>query len=318
VLLVFGSEAAVRGAIALSRASGLSPLFVGVVVIGTGTSMPELAVSMQAGVAGAPDIALGNVVGSNIINLLLILGLASLIRPMLSPPKVVLRDGGTMLAASALLALLAWGRVITRTEGAFLLVAFVAYVATVFLTDWRRPPEHSIACARATARLADETPSAAGGLLLVPFGLVALVLGAHFTVGEGVKLAETLHLSQAIVGLTVVALGTSLPELLLTMSAAARGETYLAIGQLIGSNIFNILGVIGATAVLHPLAVAPVLAAIDIPVMVAASALLLPLLASQWRLSRAQGALLLASYVGYLVFLAWRQGLLAPAMFGLS
>src|ERR1700687_3354534 len=146
VLLIMGSEATVRGGVAFSRPLGLPPLLIGVFVIGAGTSAPELAVSLQAGLANSPDIALGNVIGSNILNLLLILGLGSLIHPMASPPKVVLRDGGSMLAASVALALMAWGGVITRGEGVFLLVAFAIYVTAAFLTDWRRAPEHSVPC----------------------------------------------------------------------------------------------------------------------------------------------------------------------------
>src|SRR5215472_122034 len=306
LLLIAGSEAAVRGGVAVARSLGVSPLFVGLFVISAATSAPELAVSVRAGLYGASDIALGNVIGSNILNLLLILGLGALIRPMPSPPKVVLRDGGSMLASSVALALMAWGHVINRWEGAFLLVAFVGYVVATLVTDWRRPPEHSVACARALARMAaGETPGPAGFFILV-FGLVSLALGAHFAVAGAVRFAVTAGLSQATVAVTVVAFCTSVPELLLTTIAAARGQTDLAIGHLVGSNTFNILAVVGLTALLRPLPVSPALAGIDMLVMVGASAILLPMLATNWRLSRPQGALLLVSYLGYVVFRAWR------------
>jgi cation:H+ antiporter len=273
---------------------------------------------VRAGLYGASDIALGNVIGSNILNLLLVLGLGALIRPMPSPPKVVLRDGGSMLAASVVLALMAWGHVITRWEGAFLLAAFVLYVVATLATDWRRPPEHSVACARALARMAaGETRGMAGFFILV-FGLLCLLLGAHFAVAGAVRFAMIAGVSQAVVALTVVAFCTSVPELLLTTLAAARGETDLAIGHLVGSNTFNILAVVGLTAVLKPLPVSAALAGIDVLVMVGASAILLPMLATNWRLSRPQGALLLASYLGYVAFLAWRQGLITPALMGVG
>ena len=317
-LLLFGSEAVVRGGVGLSRALGLPPLVIGVLVIAAGTSAPELAVSLQAALDGSPDIALGNIVGSNIVNLLLILGLAALIRPMPSSPKVVLRDGGTLLIASIALVLIARGGVVTRTDGLMLLAGFAAYVVLTFFTDWRRPTEHSVPCARALARFGGEAPSATAGMFILLFGLVGLALGAHFTVGGGLALAREFHVSEALIGLTVMALGASLPELVVTVVAAARGRTELAIGHLIGSSIFNILAALGATAAIRPLTVAPALAAADIFVMLGAGALLLPLLASGWRLSRPQGAMLLASYVGYVVFLAWRQGFVTPAMIGLS
>ena len=316
LLLIAGSEAAVRGGVAVSRALGVSPLLIGLFVISAGTSAPELAVSLRAGIYGASDIALGNVIGSNILNLLLILGVGALIRSMPSPPKVVYRDGGSMLAASVILALMAWGHVITRLEGALLLVAFVFYIAATLVTDWRRPPEHSVACARALARMAAGETSGIAGFAILVFGLLCLALGAHFAVAGAVRFAITAGVSQPVVALTVVAFCTSVPELLLTTIAAARGETDLAIGHLVGSNTFNTLAVVGLTAVIRPLQVSSALAGVDMLVMVGASAILLPMLATNWRLSRPQGALLLASYLGYVALLAWRQGLITSVLTG--
>jgi cation:H+ antiporter len=319
LLLVIGSELAIRGGVALSRAAGVPPLLIGLVVLSAATSSPELAIALRATLGGQPDIALGTVVGSNILNLLLILGVAALIRPMPSPPKVVLRDGGTMLVASVVLALMAWDKMVSRSEGLILLAGFVAYAVIVSLVDWRRPPEHSVHCADALARLGGgETPSAATALFVLIGGLLCLGLGSHFAVGGAISFAAMFHLSPALVGLTILAFGAALPELALIVSASARGETSLAMGQLIGANIFNILAVLGLTATIHPLAVAPAIAAVDILVLVGAGALLLPMLASNWRLSRPQGALLVVSYAGYLAFLAWRQGLWTPHMLGLG
>ena len=317
VLLLFGSEAVVRGGVAISRALGVPPLIVGLLVVTAGTSAPEFAVSLQSGLAGLPDIALANVVGSNILNLLLILGLAALIRPLPSSPKVVLRDGGAMLIGAVALALMAWGGTITRVEGLMMLGAFAAYLAVTFLTDWRRSTEHSVPCARALARLQDGEASGAAGVFILLFGLVGLTVGAHFTVAGAEAMARAFHISEAVIGLTVVALGASIPELVVTLIAAARGQTQIAIGHLIGSNVFNTLGAIGATAALTPLRIAPMLSE-DLLVMAAASAFLLPLLVSSWRLSRLQGAMLAASYACYLVFLAWRQGLVTLPLAGLG
>jgi cation:H+ antiporter len=317
VLLLFGSEAVVRGGVAMARALNVPPLVIGLLVVTAGTSAPEFAVSLQAASAGSPDIALANVVGSNILNLLLILGLAALIRPLPSPPKVVLRDGGAMLFAAVALALMAMTGGITRIAGVAMLCAFALYLVVSFFSDWRRSAEHSVPCARAIQRLQGDTASGTAGVFVFLFGLVGLAVGAHFTVAGAVAVAREFHLSEAMIGLTVVALGASVPELVVTLVAAARGHTQIAIGHLIGSNVFNTLGAIGLTAALFPLRVNPALG-VDLLAMAAASALLLPMLATHWRLTRPRGALLLLSYAGYLVFLAWRQGWVTPAMIGMG
>lgn len=314
-LLVLGSEAAIRGGAGLSRALGLPPLLIGLLIISTGTSAPEMSVALQAAHVGAPDIALGNVIGSNIINVLLILGLAAIIRPMPSPPKVVLRDGGFLLGISLVLVVLAMSGKITQEEGYILLGAYVAYCIVAFITDWRRPSELSVHCARAD-ELKDKT-SAGGTLLLLGFGIACIALGGRLAVDGAMVFARDFGLSQAMVGLTVMAVATSLPELAVITTTAARGYTQIAVGQLIGSNLFNTMAVIGATAAMGTLPVAAVFRSADIYVMAGAAALLIPLLLSNWRLSRPRGALLVLGYCAYAVFLAWRQGLITPAMLGL-
>lgn len=318
VLLLFGSEAIVRGGVGIARAFNLSPLLIGLIVITAGTSAPEFAVSLEAATSGAPDIALANVVGSNILNLLLILGLAALIRPLPSSPKVVMRDGGAMLLSAIALALLARGGAITQLQGIAMLGVFVLYMVVTFFSDWRRSAEHSVPCARAVQRLESSVPgSGVAGLFILLFGLVGLTVGAHFTVAGALATAREFHLPPWTVGLTVVAFGASIPELIVTLVAAARGQTGLAIGHLIGSNVFNTLGALGAAAAIAPLKVAPELTS-DLLAMAAASVLIVPLLVSRWRLSRPRGALLLAGYGCYLIFLAWRQGLVGLQMLGLS
>jgi cation:H+ antiporter len=317
VLLLFGSDAIVRGGVAITRALNLSPLIIGLLVITAGTSAPEFAVSLQAAESGLPDIALANIVGSNILNLLLILGLAALIRPLPSSPKVVMRDGGAMLIAAASLVAMSRGSTITRLDGLILLGGFALYIAAIFFSDWRRSAEHSVPCARAVQHLQNGAPSGTAGVFLMLFGFVGLTVGAHFAVAGAEAVAREFHLSQAAVGLTAVAFGASVPELVVTLVAALRRQTHLAIGHLIGSNVFNVLGALGATAAIVPLKVNPALQS-DLLAMGAASALIVPLLVSRWRLSRPRGALLLLSYACYLLFVAWRQGLVAPSMIGLG
>jgi cation:H+ antiporter len=317
ILLLFGSEAAVRGGVAIARALNMPPLVIGLLVVTAGTSAPEFAVSLQAASAGSPDIALANVVGSNILNLLLILGLAALIRPLPSPPKVVFRDGGAMLLSAVALAIMAATGGITQIEGVAMLVAFALYLVVSFFSDWRRSAEHSVPCARALQRLQGDTASGTAGIFVFLFGLVGVTVGAHFAVAGALAVAREFHVSEAVIGLTVVAFGASVPELFITLIAAARGHTQIAIGHLIGSNVFNTLGAIGVTAALFPLHVNSTLG-VDLLAMAAASALLLPLLATRWRLTRPRGALLLLSYACYLVFLAWRQGWAVPSMVGMG
>ena len=316
LLLVLGSEAVLRGGVWVGRSLGMSPLLIGVLLVSTATSAPELFVSLRAATMGAPDIALGDIVGGNLFNLLFVLGVGALIRPLASPPKVVLRDGGVMLAAALALTFCAFDGVISRSEGLILLGGFFVYIALIVLTDWRRTADHSVPQARAEALSQGEPPPMIAGLFLVILGTILLVLGAHFSVSGGLALARNFNLHEAFVGLTIVALGTALPKLIATVVAAARGQTNLAIGLVIGANTFNLLGVLGLTAIVSPLSVSPGLAAVDITVLTAASALVLPLLAMRWRLSRPRGAFLVLAYAGYLAFVFWRQGLLSLTLFG--
>jgi len=185
-----------------------------------------------------------------------------------------------------------------------------------FATDWRRSSHNSVAECRAHSHTGQV--SGGVGLFLFLFGLVCLFFGAHFIIDGAVAMAEAYRVPQATVGLTVVALGTSLPELAITFLAAARGRSDIAVGQLIGANIFNILFVLGVTASLHPLAIAPTIANVDAPVMAGTAILLIPLLASSWRLTRARGFLLILCYVGYGAFLASRLGYHLPHVPGMG
>jgi cation:H+ antiporter len=309
-LLALGGEAVIRGGVTLKRALGASPVVIGLFALSFGTASPVLAVAVQGAASNLPDMAVGAVIGATLINLLLILGLGALIQPMPSAPKVVLRDGGALLLAAAALVLLALHGTIGRREGALLVGGFVVYAVVAIVSDWRRSPLHSVACAEAEKRSAGERPSAGGGLFALVVGALCLVLGAHFMVGGALGLGGIWHLPVATVALTVVALAASLPVLAVTAVAALRGHTQIAIGHLIAASVFNVFGVLGIAALVRPLTVSPVFAAADVFVVLGAAVLLLPLLSSHWRLSRPKGAMLVLSYCVYLGFLAWRQGLL--------
>jgi cation:H+ antiporter len=298
VLLYLGGEALVRGAAGLASQLGVSTLAIGLTVVAFGTSVPELVVSLDAALTGAPDIALGNVVGSNVANLALILGLAALIRPPTVEAQIVRIDLPVMIVASlALVAMLADGRV-SRADGVVLLVALGAYAVFTLRQAGREAPP--VRDELATAAPPEPDGSGRAGLLLGT-GLALLVVGGHALVSGSVVLAEVLGVGEAAIGLTIVAVGTSLPELATSVVAAARGRGDIAVGNLVGSNIFNILGILGATAVVHPLGQGAI-AGRDLGVMLGVALFVGALLLVRRALGRPEGALLTAIF---LVYSAW-------------
>jgi cation:H+ antiporter len=285
VLLFAGGESLVRGASALAARLGLSPALIGLTVVGFGTSLPELLVSVQAALRGAPDIAMGNVVGSNTANILLIAGVAALLSPIAARTLSMGRDTLWMLAAAVAVLIPAWLGLVSWPLG----LALVAGLA-LYLTLAIRNAENT-----------DETPPGLSPVLTtvtLVLGLAALVGGAHFLVTGSVGLARAFGLSEAFIGLTIVAVGTSLPELATTVVAALRRQSAIAIGNVVGSNIFNVLGILGATALIAPVPVAARFLSFDVPVMIAASVLLVVSLRAQ-RLGRVWGVGLLAAYAAY-------------------
>jgi cation:H+ antiporter len=307
VALVAGAEILVRGASRLATSLGVSPLVVGLTVVAFGTSAPELAVGVSSAMAGQPDIALGNVVGSNIANILLVLGLAAMIAPVMAARRVVRRDVPLMIAASVLLWLMALSGQIDRLEGIVLMGGILAYT-TYLVASSRRE------AAAVRAEFAAEFGVGAGrgvrtvvvNLGLVAGGLVLLLVGADWIVDGAVAMATTLGIPEIVVGLTVVAVGTSLPEIATSVMAGLRGHRDIAVGNVVGSCIFNVFMVLGATAVVAPvpLAVSPALLAVDLPLMVAAALACLPILYSGRRVDRREAALLLGFYGAYLAYLA--------------
>lgn len=312
LLILFGSELTMRGAVGLARAFEVPQLFIGILVISVVTVLPEAFVLFRAMSMASPEIALGGLVGTNIINILFVMGLGALIHPMASPPKVVFRDGGALLLGCVALIACAWTGEVSRQAGALLLLVLIAYVGLVFVTDWRRAPEHSVPLARAKFRSEGEGASVTAALFLLVVGLTMLALGAHLGVLGSIHLATQLGWSEVTVGLTVVALGLSLPKLVVTLISAMRGHASIAVGHLLGAGVFSLFGVLGLAALVRPLVFPAVLADTDVYLLAAASLALLPLLAMRWRLSRPRGILLMIAYGCYLGFLLWRQGLPLP------
>lgn len=311
-MVVIGSEMTTRGAVGLARQFDVPPLTIGIVVIAVLTVIPELFVTLRAVTMGHSDLALGGLVGTNILDILFVMGLGALIHPMASPPKVVFRDGGALLlAALGLIGCAAAGEV-SRPVGGLLLAVFVGYVVLLFASDWRRTADHSVPLARAAFRSEGEMPSLSGAFFVLILGFILLALGSHLGVQGAVHLAALLGWSETTIGLLVLAAGLSSPKLLVTLWAAFRGRTAIAAGHLIGACAFNLTLVLGLTAAIRPLRFPPLLAGHDVFVLAGAALVLIPLLAMRWRLSRPRGLLLILAYGCYLGFVLWRQGLPLP------
>lgn len=308
-LLVLGGEILVRGAVSTAAALGVSPLMIGLTLVGFGTSTPELVTSVQAALVGSPGVAVGNVVGSNICNILLILGLAALVRPVVANPAAFRRDGPVLVAVTLLcLGGLLWGE-IGRVAGALFVALLAAYIGLTWAAERR-------ATADAAAQMhklgvVTSGPDRSGllrGLPMAAAGLVLVVLGAGWLVEAAIVLAEGLGVSDTLIGLTIVAVGTSLPELTASTVAAWRGQGDVAFGNVVGSNIYNILGILGVTALVQPVAVPPAIMAFDGWAMLAATLVLVAVTVTGWRVSRTEGAAMLAAYAAYLGFLVATAG----------
>jgi cation:H+ antiporter len=304
VLLIASGEFLVRGAVGFARALGLSPLFIGLTLVGFGTSAPELVASLIAAFRGAPGIAVGNVVGSNIANILLILGLAALLAPLPVLRQQFHRDAASLGLASALAAAVIATGVVSRLAGGMLMALLLGYVCLAYLSERRTPDSEG-------RRYEDETelhsPPPHGALRPLFTALVALlgvVLGARLLVDASIIVAERFGVPQSVIGLTVVAVGTSLPELAVSAIAAFRGQGAVAVGNVVGSNLYNALGILGATALVHPLQVPTEIARFDVWVMLAATGALLAFMLRGGTLGRTAGGVFLAAYAGYLLSLA--------------
>lgn len=304
VLLVAGAESLVRGAANLAVSFGVTPLVVGLTVVAFGTSAPELAVTLQAAwePGAAADIAMGNVVGSNICNVLLILGLSAVAAPLVVTTRVVWLEVPLMIAAAFAVALVAYDGRIDTFDGILLASALVAYLTFTLVQAMRG---RSLPTA-VQADVPDARPSSAHlNLLLLVAGLLMLTAGSRWMVSSAVEIAAFLGVSELVVGLTVVAVGTSLPELAASILAASRGQRDIAVGNVLGSNIFNSLCVLGFGAAISPngVPVSPSVIAFDLPVMLATSVACLPIFLSGHCIARWEGFLLVGYYLAYTAYL---------------
>ncbi|MEZ5460356.1 calcium/sodium antiporter [Dokdonella sp.] len=305
-VLVIGADLLVRGASRLALRFGISPLVIGLTVVAFGTSSPELAVSVQSGLAGQADIAVGNVVGSNIFNVLAVLGMAALIAPLMVQQQLVRFEVPLLVGLSVLVLVMAQDGRIGTFDGLLLVAGLVAY--TVYVIRQTRREVTAV-----QAEYAKEFSAAPAGWLerlpvqvvLVLGGLGLLVLGATWLVDSAVSIARALEISEVVIGLTIVAAGTGFPELATSVVAAMRGERDIAVGNIVGSSIFNLLGILGVAALVTPdgLSVAPGLVVFDMPVMIAVAFACLPIFGSGHRVARWEGAVFLAYYVIYVTYL---------------
>ncbi len=305
VALVLGGELLVRGASALAAYLGVSPLIIGLTVVAFGTSAPELAVSLKAGLSGQADISVGNVVGSNIFNILFILGISAVVSPLVVHSQLVRREIPLMVLVS----ITTWGMTLTgnlgRIEGFVLFLALIVYVGWLVVESRRE----SQAVVQEFAEEFDKPPRSKWGLLVqlvwIVLGLIALALGSRWLVDGAVMIARQLGMSELLIGLTIVAVGTSLPEVVASITASLKGERDIAVGNVVGSNLFNLMCVLGVTAGIVPdgIPVAPSAIWQEFPVMIAVSVLCLPICFTGMRIDRWEGGLLLAWYVLYTTYL---------------
>lgn len=319
VLLIVGAELLVRGAIRLAMGIGISPLVVGLTVVALGTSSPELAVTIQSAFSGQSDMAMGNVVGSNITNILLILGLSALITPLVVVRQMVRLDVPVMIGSSFLLLVLGWDGAISRGDGAILFTTIILYTTYLITLSRQEQKTNSESIDEAGERHLTSKQWGVNSLMVIG-GLALLTFGARWMVDSAVIFARYLGISELIIGLTIVSAGTSLPEIVTSIVASIRGERELAVGNVIGSNIFNILCILGLAALVSPasIAVSSVVLRFDIPVMIAIALLCLPIFFNGYTIFRWEGALLLSYYFIYTIYLVLGaiQSTMLPA-FGL-
>jgi cation:H+ antiporter len=301
VLLLGGAEFLVRGAVDLAERWGVSHLVIGMTVVAFGTSAPEFVTTLNAALAGASAMALGNVVGSNIANIFLIMGAAGLLAPLAIQPRAFLFDGSVLLLGSFLFAALCAGGIIDLWPSLLLLAAFAAFLGATYWRETRGKDKEAAAIHEkevdAFEGLSDSLGKSAAAVAL---GLIGVVGGAMLLVEGGVSLAREVGISEEVIGLTLIAFGTSLPELAASVVAAWRGHSELALGNVAGSNMFNMLGVAGAVGLISPLPVPAQINTFDIWVMLAGTFLILPAMVAGWRFGRFMGGLFLAIYFAFI------------------
>ena len=307
VLLVGGAEIMVRGAVVLAEHLGVSPMVIGMTVVAIGTSAPELVVTVNATLAGSPGLAVGNIVGSNIANLLLVLGVACILMPIVEKPAALKRDGFMLLGGTVLFILLCLRGELDGFTGVVLIVGFFVFLGVSY---WREShdPELSTDHLSEVEDLHGWPKTVFGSVVAVVVGLAGLAFGADLLVKGGTEIARNLGISEEVIGLTLFALGTSLPELAASVIAALRGHSDVGVGNVVGSNLFNVLGVGGVAAAIDRIPVLDQILGFDIWIMLAATLILMPVLIFGWRISRAAGGVLVVAYVAYIWIQAYGVG----------
>ncbi|XCN71850.1 MAG: calcium/sodium antiporter [Candidatus Electrothrix aestuarii] len=302
VLLVVGAEILVKGASRLASALGVSPLVIGLTVVAFATSSPELAVSVKSSFSGQADIALGNVIGSNIMNILFILGLSAIIIPLSVSRQLIRLDVPLLIVLSALILLLSLDGHLGRIDGIILVTGLASYLWFLIHQSRKKKGEMELDGVE-TAEAGN--PQWAKNMALVIGGLVLLVIGSRWLVNSAVSFAEYLKISELIIGLTVVSIGTSLPEAVTSVIAALHGERDMAVGNVVGSNIFNIMGVLGVAAATSPtgIAVSPSVIRFDLPIMITVALACLPIFFTGGVISRKEGFLFFGYYLAYTLYL---------------
>ncbi|MEZ6030947.1 MAG: calcium/sodium antiporter [Hyphomonadaceae bacterium] len=303
ILLTAGGEGVIRGAVGLARKLGLSEFLIGVTLVGFGTSAPELLTSIEAAVLGSPGIALGNVLGSNISNILLILGLVAIIRPIQTVRSAVCRDGALVVLLSIALAGLAYILAeFDRWVGMFMVLALIVYIANVWRAERRSGVTAIVHKEDPQGNDPASTPFWLSALFALG-GLLLLLCGADLLVHGAITTARLVGISETVIGMTIVAIGTSLPELVATLAAALRGRSDIALGSILGSNTYNILGIVGVTALVHPIVVPADIGLIDWATLIGSAALLVVFARTGRQINRLEGVVLLSAYISYAVFL---------------
>lgn len=313
LLLFIGGEALVRGSVSVARKLNISELVIGLTLVGFGTSVPELVTSLQALERGAVGISVGNVVGSNIANIFLVLAIATLISPIIVRPQALRRDGTIMIAVTLLLCAMMWFDQFGRLAGFVLVGLLIGYLAFSLLAD-SRPGSAAGEMHKAEGEIVETQLGLGAGILIAIAGLVGVVVGANLLVTGSVSLARSFGISETVIGLTIVAVGTSLPELATSIVAALRKRADVAIGNIIGSNIFNILGILGITALVHPFSIrgdisadamagsqpVSIISSTDVGALVLSAALLILFAMTGKRIARWEGGVLLLGYIIYM------------------
>lgn len=298
IMLAAGGEVLVKGAVALAGKLQVPPLIIGLTLVALGTSAPELMISIEAGLSGNPGIAVGNVVGSNIANIFLVLGATAVLRPLVNTDRSLIRDSFFMIIVSGTFILFSFYDVVSRPMSILLLMMLIIYLYNVYQQEQRSSMNRTDLVAETSGKIGPFL-----SVLLMVIGVLSLVWGADILVDGSVVLARGFGISEAVIGLTLIAIGTSLPELAISVLAAYRGEVGVAFGSIVGSNIFNICFILGVAGLITPLEIAPQIAGFDVWVMLVASLIIFGVIKTGLSIGRFTGLLFLTAYTSYIAFL---------------